>query len=35
MRIFTRDGKQLFVHLYNNQNGYYSHGFTFKIDGEL
>jgi len=27
--------KEMFLHLYNNHNGYYSHGFDFAKDGEI
>ena len=33
-RLVNRD-KELFLHLFNCQNGYYSHGFEFKIDDQL
>ncbi len=26
------EGEELFLHMYNIHNGYYGHGFTFKID---
>lgn len=26
--------REMFIHLYNVQNGYYGHGFTFEIDGK-
>ena len=26
------DRKELFLHLFNNHNGYYSHGFEFRIN---
>lgn len=27
--------EELFLHLYNLQNGYYSHGFVFETDSEI
>lgn len=27
--------KELFLHIYNNHNGYYGHGFSFKIGEKL
>jgi hypothetical protein len=27
--------KELFLHLYNHHNGYYSHGFDFSKDGQV
>lgn len=32
-RLQNNEGKELFLHLYNSHNGYYSHGFTATING--
>lgn len=29
----TNGKKEIFLHLYNNHNGYYGHGFSAEIDG--
>jgi hypothetical protein len=40
-RLVALDKPDLFLHLFNDQNGYYSHGFTFHhpekpvLDGDL
>ena len=31
-KLVAKDKYDLFLHLYNVQNGYYSHGFEFKIN---
>lgn len=33
-RMINPDGKELFLHLYNSHNGYYSHGFEATINGQ-
>lgn len=34
-RLVRDDKPDLFLHLYNTHNGYYSHGFEMKVDGAL
>jgi hypothetical protein len=34
-RLVSTDGKELFLCLWNCHNGYYTHGFTFSVDGEV
>lgn len=31
-RLICQDKCDLYLHLYNSHNGYYSHGFEFKVD---
>lgn len=31
----VKEGNERFLHLYNDHNGYYSHGFDFAVDGEV
>jgi hypothetical protein len=31
-KLVSKDKPDLFLHLYNSHNGYYSHGFEMKID---
>lgn len=32
-RLQNLDGHEIFLHLYNSHNGFYSHGFTATING--
>jgi len=34
-KLGAKDKPILFLHLYNSHNGYYSHGFTFKINDKV
>jgi hypothetical protein len=34
-RLTNPDGKEAFLYLFNSHNGYYGHGFEFKIGEEV
>ena len=34
-KLVAKDKPDLFLHLFNQQNGYYGHGFTMEIGGQV
>jgi len=34
-QLVNAKGDKIYLHLYNHHNGLYSHGFEFRVDGEL